>query len=366
MGSDMDDKWTMSFTHLIRHSDQNLWGNWSLDPTVKPGTIGYIDPTTGSFTAVAQLPGVEIHVERSPSTWNVGSSSVRTIESEVPFDGTYMDPSTGNKVTTGLKVEFDFKDKYSLKSVFSVHGRKYVNGHGVLMKEHFDTFLKEAQGLDKVTADGSIMQGFGMITHTTECDGGLNIGATAANSSLSITGSVEGIHAMTGSHGSVKPSYESISESTSMEKHIFPSESSSVENATVAVAFKFASFAGIGTHVLPGWIRPISYYSVVIDNNHAKVGAYSVNAHFTWVNPDGTNGEHHVGNLTGYRSVSFSDIAVGSTDFKAKFTFVGGGDASFHYDCRDLSSWSTGQRTFDVYGSWPWHVQVKVREESRI
>lgn len=57
----MSIKWNRLYTDLLRGSRSTLWGNWALNPVIKPGAVGIIDPCSGDFTLVSEaLPTVDI------------------------------------------------------------------------------------------------------------------------------------------------------------------------------------------------------------------------------------------------------------------------------------------------------------------
>ena len=356
-------KWNIAFTNLIRQTQGTAWGNWTLNPSVRPGAVGFIDPDTGSFTYVTDIPQPKIVNLASPQTWSVESSSVHRSENNVDFKGGYVDPSTGNKVDVGLEVAWTFAHENSVSSNATLTGLSVVDDFGALLQSNFQWMLGEAASVDKVTRDANgkptgIVQGFGMITHATRCAGGINLGALNDSSTFSLTGSVDGVGAMTGVGdvtAGIKGSFKQTDENKSMEKRLWPAEADKASTSEVAIAYQFASFDG---HIImPTWIQPLSGFSFVFDNAHA--GTYIAHCKVEFESASNPSMSPVSITVPGGQCHSINGIPLDAKNLVVTIHLVAGDTFTYRY-ASPIATILNGTVKFDIYGVWPWSAHVDV------
>jgi len=351
--------WNIGFTNAIRQTTQTAWGNWNLDPSVVPGAVGILDPNTGSFTYVTAIPGADILTMTSPIAWTIESSSVHKTESEVDFKGGYKDPSSCLEVNTGLNVAWTFSSSGSIASNATLTGRSMVNNFGMLMQTQYDWLLKEAQSVGYASKDG-IVQGFGTITHVQQCAGAVNIGSLSENSTFSLTGSVDGIDAMTGGgevSASVMGSYKEVNESKAFESHMWPAADNTKAPNDLGISYQFATFNG--NLIMPTWIKPIYSFNVVLDNAHG--GTYIAHCKVTYNVPGKPDQISEERTVPGGQVQTVGDIPLQAIDLTISIHFTAGDDFTFPFPS-PIASWLSGQCTIDMSGVWPWGSHAVVRE----
>jgi hypothetical protein len=351
--------WNRAFTDMIRQTNRAGWGNWTLNPFVLPGAVGILDPVTGSFTRVAEIPDPKIITLGAPEAWVLESSSVRQTEGEVNFKGGYKDPSSGKEVKVGLDVSWTFSKEGSLTSNATMTGRSVVDSFGLLMHKHFDWLLEQARSVGYATRDGGIRQGFGMITQVQMCQGGINIGSLNENSSFSLVGSIDGVNAMTGGgqvDASVKGSYKEVNKSKAFESHLWPTQANTAAPSQIGLVYQFATFHG--KLIMPTWIQPVDGFRLIFDNNHG--GTYIGQCTVEYLTPDSSERHSKYTSVPGGQVHTLDGIPLDAYDLKIKIHFVAGDDFNFTFDS-PISDWLTGHCTVDLSGVWPWGSHAKIR-----
>ncbi len=351
-------RWNIAFTNMIRQTNLAAWGNWTLNPSVVPGAVGILDPVTGSFTAVATIPGARIIRLASPESWSVESSSVHKSESDVSFAGGYLDPSSGTTVTAGLDVAWSFSQEGSIVSNATLLGRSLVDDFGSLMQANYPWLLSQAKSVGYAT-DAGISQGFGMITQVTQCAGGVNIGSLTDNSTFSLTGSVDGINAMTGggeASAKVKGSYKEADENKSFEKHLWPAETDKVPDADIGISFQFASFAG--KLIMPTWIAPLSGFSFLFNNSHGGTYIADCSVEYTSASSGSQKPISTSISVAGGQAHSIGGIPLDAQNVKVTIHLEAGDTFYFKFPT-PIASLLNGNAVFDIYGVWPWSGRVE-------
>lgn len=352
--------WNRALTSLIRNTTQTAWGNWTLDPSVVPGAVGYLNPATGTFTRYAMLPQFKRVDLSAPQAWVAENSSIHQTQSEVKFEGGYKDPSSGVTVNTGLKVDWTFERRGSVTSNATLSGLSLVDNFGEAMSSQFDWLHELAKKYNHVTKDG-IAQGFGMVTHVQTCRGATNIGSLSDDSSFSMTGSLDGMAAMTGAgkiDGKVEGSYKEVNKSKAFESRMFPTESNSAAPGEVGLVYQFASYQG--RQFFPTWIQKVDNLSVVFDNSHG--GTYIGNCKLEYSVPNGASRVSREVTAPGGQVRSIGDIPLDAFDLEISVHFTAGDDFSFVI-YQPIARWLTGQCTVDLRGVWPWGSEAKIRDE---
>jgi hypothetical protein len=362
MSIDIDNRWNIAFTSIIRQTDLAAWGNWTLNPAVTPGAVGFIEAETGSFTPAATIPHARIINLAAPEEWAVESSSVHKFETDIQFKGKYLDPSSGTEVTAGLDIGWTFAQEGSIVSNGTNTGVAMVDEFGLLMADQYPWLLHEARSVDMAT-DAGITQGFGMITQVRLCTGGINLGSLDAQSTFSITGSVDGVNAMTGggtASAGVKGSYKETNESKAFERRLWPAEANTAAATEIGISYQFASFDG--SLLMPTWIGHLNGFAVVFDNAHG--GTYIANCSVSFDTPGSTKPTTLTTSASGGYTRTIDGIPLDATNLKITVDFEAGG--TFHFKwALPIATWITGQRTIDLSGVWPWGSHAKVRETNQ-
>ena len=163
-------KWNQKYTALLRATDQTAWGNWSLDGSVHPGAVGILNSQTGSFTHVATLPDFELDDEPAAAAVAIESEGVHrtSISADAKVGAGPID------VGGGFKWEFD--EAGCLTSYASVVGRTSVRDFGRAIAAQNEWLRETAAEVGYTTADGNIVEGFGVITSVQRASLVLNMG----------------------------------------------------------------------------------------------------------------------------------------------------------------------------------------------
>ncbi|MTB50045.1 hypothetical protein [Lewinella sp. W8] len=351
--------WNQAFTGLIRNTNQAAWGNWSLSTGIQAGAVGILDPNTGSFTAITQIPDAKIINSKAGYSWSVESSSAHRTESSVEFKGGYDDPSSGVKVNAGLKVDWSFSEEGGISSQATIVGENMVSDFTSLMQKNYAWLLQQARDANYVNGDG-ILQGFGMITHVKLCNGGINLGSLSKDSTFSLTGSVDGVKQMTGggsANASIKGSYKEMNSSSSFERHNWPAGANEVPPSEVGISYQFASFNG--KTIMPSWIMPLQNFTINLDNAHG--GTYIVHMTATYNVPGQDKPVSQEVTAPGGQQKVISGIPLNATNLKVQCAFEAGD--TFHFSWPNpIATWLTGQRTIDCGGVWPWGSKCTLRK----
>ena len=90
--------WNQELTNLMRSSKENTFANWSNDPSIQVGAIGYLNYLTGEFTLVSTDmvdDPVYFLTKRKDEKWEFSSKNTYKNSGEVKVDGGYLDPNSG-------------------------------------------------------------------------------------------------------------------------------------------------------------------------------------------------------------------------------------------------------------------------------
>ncbi|MBI3350529.1 MAG: hypothetical protein HY020_25445 [Burkholderiales bacterium] len=345
VADDSSTAWNVQLTRLLRNTDRFAWGNWTLDPTIRVGALGWFNPTDSQFQGAQTGIAVPAVIAVSGTDWHIEQGDVKQTTVGVKFDVPYKDPTTGTEVNVGLQSTWDFGTKGSLTSTGSAYGVEYVEDPAQVMLERYDEILKVAKKYNKATGD-KIDQGFGMITKVWLTDGCVNIGSRQDNSEFSITGSVDGVAAMTGSDqsASLKGSYKTTSSTDNVEKRIFPSKANVVDREPVAYAYEFTSFAG--RVIIPRWVGDTPYLNLWLDNG----GSYIVTATVTY--DVGTERVTRTERVSGGLDAQITGIPLEATNFDITMEFTAGA-TQFLRVSNPLNTWELGRGHIKLTGWWP-------------
>lgn len=349
--------WNRAFTNLIRNSRPAYWGNWALNPQIKPGAVGIVDPASGEFRLVAaDLLEVRVNDMSVSNTWQLSSEHVSRKEATMKLDGTSVDPETGTTVEAGLEVKWGLEKAGAIASEFALSHEATVDDFGSVILDRIDLLAAKAKSVSM--GDGTnIAQGFGVVTGVLWAHSGLNVGSQEDSGSFSIAGSVSGINGMLGK-ASGKGSYLSTNQEKSIDRHLWPERSGMLAPVPVPIAYSFASFDG--RLLIPNWIMPLGAFELVLVN---QVGCtYIVDATLTYDTRSGPRTQKT--QISGGLTKTFGDISLDATNLKLHLRFIGMIHDD-HYELHwpaPLGQWLNGQRHVDMWGVWPAATHVRERE----
>lgn len=347
----MAENWNMQFTQLLRGTRPTFWGNWTLDANVQPGAVGTVDPGTGAFTFLANLPKPAITTTNSVANdWKITSSTVHETTAAVTLDGSATDPETGTKITAGLEVTWSFSQEGSVSSSFTMSQQAALEDFSNQILGNLAWLKQQAASVGMLNGNGEITQGFGVVTSVLYASCGLNLGSQNDNSSFSITGSVNGVNAMAGNaEAGAKGSYAETSETAAFESHLWPSAVDTLPGGPIAIAFQFASF--VGNEVLQGWVTNISSITITLANNHG--GTYIVDATASY-QLDG-KAQSTTATVSGGLVAVMNPIPPDATDLSLDLAFRGIISPERHhfYWASPVVQFPTGQIIIDLRGVWP-------------
>jgi hypothetical protein len=338
-------QWNTLLTRLLRNTDRYAWGNWTLDPCIRIGAVGWFNFTDFQFQPALVVLDVPIESENANTNWRVQHGDVTQSTVGVDFKMPYNDPTTGNEVRVGMQSEWSFGTEGSLISEGSTLRLDYVKNPTQYMKDEYEQFLDIAKNNNKAVGD-RIDQGFGMITRVWLTTGCVNLGSRKNNSSFKITGSVNGIAAMTGSDesASLKGSYERTQTEDNMEKRIHPSKPNTTTSPPVAYAYEFTSFAGRA--ILPRWITNVPNLNLWLDNG----GSYIVDATVTYFVGDEKFTRTEI--VSGGMDKQITGIPLDAVNMDIQLHFRHGA-SQFKSVQNPLMNWHLGRGHLKLTGWWP-------------
>jgi len=354
--------WNKRYTDLIRTTRPSLWGNWSLDPAIRPGAVGIVDPQSGSFQSVGYLDALELKEDIKSSSWKMESVGVTREEASGKASVTAVDPNTGLQITPELEVKWTMDKENSMASEFNISQHLAIKDLTAL-KDHYDWLYEQAEKVG-MAHDGRIAQGFGVITEVIYAKSGVNLAAREEKASYTVGGSVKGMHALlgkSGPSGSASASYQYAVSDKAIDKHVWPSEAGEEQEANLSVAYAFTSFEG--TQLIPTWIGKVNALVINVDSKFTKGTTYTARAELAYDTAEGRHEESAT--IIGGSSKIFADIPLNATNLHLRIVFIG----VFTNDNHDfkwaapLSQWLTGVRNVDISGTWPGATTVEVLEE---
>ncbi|MFK0572160.1 MAG: hypothetical protein RM811_013930, partial [Endozoicomonas sp.] len=225
------------------------------------------------------------------------------------------------------------------------------------MNANMDLLKHTAANNNMLSPYDGIAQRFGVITSVIYAKSGLSIGAQSKNSEFKITADEPLLQSYM-SINKVSQGYYRTSTSGQIASFIWPADPAA-DTSPAPVAFTFASIDG--ERVLPNWIRPITSFSIYI-NNH---GSYYVDLELRYRDSGGLQVVDD-DSVTGFSSASFHDIPLEATDIELNvdfFELFHDGEKTLRWKS-PLGSWLNGNRHVDIYGYWPRKTRVSVKEES--
>jgi len=342
------------FTDLLRGTYPTIWGNWGLNPSIKPGAVGIIDADSGDFKlAVDCLPGVEISKSQQSRRWDFKSSGVTCNRINANVSGMIFDPNTGAEVKPEAALEWTFDKENSITSEFAISGEHAISNLAILA-DQYDWLLGQARKLNMATSTG-ISEGFGVVTSVIYASSGLNAVAKKGKASFTVSGSASGLNRLLGEdgiNGSGKASYVFTSNSSEVEMHSLPAKSGEVATEPLPVAYTFASFAGSRV-LIPSWVGKVGVLNLLVDSKASSFTTYSTKVTLSYQTPEGPIKESRT--VIGGSSTSFGEIPLTATQMEltAEFINIGSNTRKSMKWNTPASEWLGGTRTVNLTGTWP-------------
>lgn len=357
-------KWNRIYTDMLRGSRPTLWGNWALNPIIKPGAVGIVDPASGEFTMVREsLPKTELIKINQGRRWVISSKDVTRRETKANVQGTVFDPATGALVKPDVTMEWSFGNEASITSEFALNSEQRLSDLS-LVHEQFDWLYEQARSVG-MASNGGISEGFGVVTSVIYADSGVNAGAKRRNAKFSLSGTASGLNTLLGENGiSGKggASFIASRDNSAVESHTLPAKDGQVAANPLPVAYSFTSFGG-GKLLIPTWIRKIGSLKLHIDSKATSATTYITKVNVSYDTPAGRVERNAL--ITAGSSANFQDIPLNATRLRvsAEFINIGQNDVQVLNWATPLSQWLGGSRTINLYGTWPGSPSMKVVEE---
>lgn len=360
----MSIKWNRLYTDLLRDSRMTLWGNWALNPIIKPGAVGIVDPASGDFTLVKDsMPGVHTTRVEQGRRWVISSKDVTRTTAKANVSGTVFDPTTGTQVKPELTIEWTFGKEESISSEFALNAEQRLSDL-TLIHEQFDWLYSQAEKVG-MASNGTIAEGFGVVNSVIYADSGINAGSKCRNAKFSLSGTSSGLNSLLGegaSSGNGGATFISSRDSAAIESHTLPARDGEKASEPLPVAYSFTSF-GPGKLLIPSWVRKIGALHLQVDSKASSATTYVAKVQLSYDIP-GKDRVVQTATVTGGMSANFSiPLEAGNLEFVAEFVCIGDNEIVKRQWKSPLSQWVGGRRTINLYGIWPGSPSIKVVEE---
>lgn len=342
------------YTDLLRGTYRTIWGNWGLNPAIKPGAVGIIDSDSGDFKLVADcLPGVEISKNQQSRKWDFKSTGVTCKSINANVGGTILDPSTGAEVKPEAALEWTFDKENSMTSEFAIAGEHAISNLTVL-DDQYDWLLEQARKMNMATSAG-ISEGFGVVTSVIYASSGLNAVAKKSKASFTVAGSASGLNRLLGEQGisgKGKASYVFTSNSSEVETHTLPARSGEVATNPLPIAYTFSSYAG-GRVLIPSWVGKVGVLNLLVNSKASAFTTYTTKVTLSYKTPTGPVEDSRT--VIGGSSTSFGEIPLTATEMvlTAEFINIGSNTRKSIKWNTPASQWLGGTRTVNLTGTWP-------------
>ncbi|HEX2572803.1 MAG TPA: hypothetical protein VH877_24850 [Polyangia bacterium] len=342
--------WNRIFTGLIRQSDSKQWGNWSLDPRIKVGSIGSLS-TDGAFAPVGSLTGYETETTRPSVAWQKSTKRVRRKTFEIqPEAGVTQIPVGTTGITLdasgGFVVSWEFEAASELMSEFNVSRIEFIRDAAQVAASNKASLNALADSIGLRTA-GSIDQGFGFISSVVWAKSGINAASRTQNSKLSISGKADAAGKLLGTTGlqaALSGSYAVVHEEGDIDKQIWPAPGTA-DGEEIPVAYTFASFEG--DILIPDWTGYIQ--NIVAEFRNA--GSYVAKVEVSYKDSSGHVNETYAG-ISGGTSRQII-MPLDASDVAFDVTFVGYGNHVKLVVPSPLRQAHNGRLEYQIAGLWP-------------
>ncbi len=340
------------FNTLIRSSHPAWWGNWNLSPTIEVGAVGIIDTNTGSFKPAGLVLELDkLLITKTPLSESLQLSKGNVKKSEF---SAAVNASTPVASAEG-NISWKFNSQGAIFAHWQLVEHHYLMAPVDAIDKNMDVLRHTANNNNMLSPHGGIAQSFGVITGVIFAKSGLSIGAISKNAEFQITADEHILQSYL-SADKVHQGYYQTKIDGQISSFIWPADpATKVDPAPVA--FTFASIDD--RRVLPNWIRPVTSFSINV-NNH---GSYFIDMELKYI--EGGNNRVFTDSVTGFSSINFHNIPLEATDIELTIDFFElfhEGKKTLHWTA-PLGTWVNGWRHIDLYGFWPGKTAIKIREE---
>lgn len=342
---------TRTFNQLIRESRPTWWGNFNLDPMIRPGAIGVIDISSGVFRPSGEyLSDFETIV--SPLNEVIKLSSEHAHEPRLLVDGKGELPQMGD---AHVQLKWEFSQRGAMVSRWALVEKQRIKNPGKVLREHLNLLKTIANYESMYDPENGISQGFGVITSVIMAQAGMNVVALSDSSSWSVSGHASYLNNMLTQAGG-EAQYSKKEYEGSVLSVIWPNEENKSSSILVPVAYTFASLDG--EKVMLHWTRPIGSFRMLF-NNH---GNHYVGVSLSYTDPDGYQ-KINIG-LPPFLKQEIGDIPLDATNLIMTLNYLRiMKTVQTHRWKTPLRSWPTGTRHIDINGMWPMYPFFSIREE---
>ena len=343
---------TRTFNDLIRGSHPNFWGNFNLDPLIRPGAIGVIDLNSGVFQFSGEyLEGAEVLTSPLSEVMKLSTKHVRESKMQGSAQG------TANEVGNAeVKVNWSFEKQGAMASRWVLKEKLSLKDTGRIILKNIDQLRALADSDGMYDDETGISQGFGVITSVLMAKGGMNIASLSKNASFSVSGQASAMRSML-SQASGNAGYSSVETNGNLLSFIWPDEESNNNAGLVPVAFMFASLEG--ERLIMPWIRPVNAFRLIFNN----YGDHYVTIKVNYSCSTGPQ-EAEVG-LLPFLKREVDNIPLDATNVNVSLDYMRlQKTVQNHRWKTPLGAWPTGDRHIDIKGSWPMYPSFYIREEA--
>lgn len=191
----MSYNWGAFVTKQFRTATSPVWA--TIDPLsagLRPGDYGPI--VNGGFTRYGNL-GIALATStaQAEGNYNFQTSSVHKQESTLAASFVFIDPENGLEVKGGTQITYTFtKTESATSNMPTAYSVAYSNAiAAVEYPGAYETLYGAAQQAGWLNSDGTVKEGFCMVTATIRIAAGLFYGSESDSSTLTIQGSVQGM-----------------------------------------------------------------------------------------------------------------------------------------------------------------------------
>ncbi|PSX11836.1 hypothetical protein C0W27_05580 [Photobacterium angustum] len=353
--------WNQELTNLMRSSKENTFANWSNDPSIQVGAIGYLNYLTGEFTLVSTDmvdDPVYFLTKRKDEKWEFSSKNTSKNSSEVKVDGGYLDPNSGVKVDVGMEHSWVFSKAKSLAATYIIAVEAYTNNPYGLVADKWDIIKSAAEKTPYIDHEtGDISQGFGYISGVKWASRGVAIASNDDEGQYSIVTSMNVTSPKKDQIG-LTPKLISEKGSNSVTATKFPATRDEI-GELVPVAFTFTSIDG--KRPINNWTQPINQLELIINSKPGST--YITKWQVAYKTVTNKNIQHKSGAFPAPQSASVylpKDAVDVQLSIKLPGVFSSNRCEVVWKD--PINQWNKGKKEVQTYGIWPanaWCTELK-------
>lgn len=353
--------WNQELTTLMRNSKENTFANWSYDPAIQVGAIGYLNYITGEFTLISTDmvdDPVYFFNNTKDEKWEFSSKNTSKNSGEIKIDGGYLDPNTGVKVEVGMEHSWVFSKVKSLAATYIISKEAYTNNPYGLVTDKWDIIKNAAERTPYIDHEtGDISQGFGYISGVKWASRGVAIASNEGQGQYSMITSVNFFSPKKDQIG-LTPKVISEKGSNSVTAITFPS-TKDVSGDLVPVAFTFTSIDG--KRPINNWTQPINQLELIINSKPGST--YITKWKVVYKTVENKKVQHQSGSFPAPQSAAVY-LPKDAVDVQLSIELPGILSSN---KCQvvwkdPINQWNKGKKDVQTYGIWPanaWCQELK-------